>query len=97
MVSLSLLGMGIDKNFTIPIQILLIDPIPYRFSYRFSLGEKISTNVFVCIKSLEYLIRSASSIRKLYIFKSIGLDKKIYVWLFKPKAIIMCNKTKNTD
>jgi hypothetical protein len=43
-------GMGIYKNFTIPI--LLIDPIPYRFSYRFSLGEKISTNVFVCIKSL---------------------------------------------
>ena len=86
MVSLSLLGMGIDKNFTIPIPILLIDPIPYRFSYRFSLGEKISTNVFVCIKSLEYLIRSASSIRKLYIFKSIGLDKKIYVWLFKPKC-----------
>ena len=39
------------------IPILLIDPIPYRFSYRFSLGEKISTNVFVCIKSLEYLIR----------------------------------------
>ena len=38
--------MGINKNFTIPI--LLIDPIPYRFS----LGEKISTNVFVCIKSL---------------------------------------------
>ena len=46
--------MGIDKNFTIPIPIpiLLIDPIPYRFSYRFSLGEKIGINVFVCIKSL---------------------------------------------
>ena len=43
-------GMGIYKNLTIPI--LLIVPIPYRFSYRFSLGEKISTNVFVCIKSL---------------------------------------------
>ena len=40
--------MGIDKNLMIPIPILLIDPIPYRFS----LGEKISTNVFVCIKSL---------------------------------------------
>ncbi len=48
------LGMGIDKNLTIPIplSILLIDPIPYRFSYRFSLGEGISTNLFVCINSL---------------------------------------------
>ena len=35
--------MGFDKNLTI--QILLIDPITYRFSYRFSLGEKISTNL----------------------------------------------------
>ena len=36
------LGMGIDKNFTIPVPspILLIDPIPFRFSYRFFLGEK---------------------------------------------------------
>ena len=35
-------GMGIDKNFTIPVPspILLIDPIPFRFSYRFFLGEK---------------------------------------------------------
>ena len=34
--------MGIDKNFTIPVPspILLIDPIPFRFSYRFFLGEK---------------------------------------------------------
>ncbi len=42
--------MGIDKNLTIPIplSILLIDPIPYRFS----LGEGISTNLFVCINSL---------------------------------------------
>ncbi len=47
-------GMGIDKNLTIPIplSILLIDPIPYRFSYRFSLGEGISPNLFVCINSL---------------------------------------------
>ena len=35
-------GMGIDKILTIPIRfsILLIDPIPYRFPYRFSLGKR---------------------------------------------------------
>ena len=48
------IGMGIYKNFMIPIP--LNDPIPYRFSYRFSLGEEISTNAFVCIKSLTVLI-----------------------------------------
>ena len=49
-----LLRMGIDKKLTIPIplSILLIDPIPYRFSYRLSLVEGISANLFVCINSL---------------------------------------------
>ena len=50
----SLLGMGIDKNLMIPIplSILLIDPITYQISNQFSLGEGISTNMFVCINSL---------------------------------------------
>ena len=43
-------GMGINKNLTIPIplSILLINTIPYRFS----LGEGISTNLFVCINCI---------------------------------------------
>ena len=55
------LGMGIDKILAIPIPllILLTDPIPYRFSYRFSLGKekkKKSTNGFININFLLYNI-----------------------------------------
>ena len=48
-----LVGMGIDKN-----SILLIDPIPYRFSYRLFLGKekKESTNKFIYINFLLYNI-----------------------------------------
>ena len=35
-------GLGIDKNFTIPIPLTILwnDSIPYRFSYRFQFGGK---------------------------------------------------------
>ena len=93
------IGMGIDRILTIPVpyQFLLIDSIPYRFSYRFLLGRGgraqtgLFTLIFFNIIFYNAVVHTIYSIKYTYIFFYMTLNIYITIEL-QIKLTFFCRR-----